>query len=362
MVTSISRPAQLQRLIAAYRAQLLALDTRALDVLQKAWISSRETLLDLVNALVAEIEADGIVTASEAMRLARAQALLDQVEQESRRLAALANQVIPEAQRLAVQQAIDRARTLTLAQAATVQAAASVAAQWTAINPGAVIELVGALQDGTPLGAWLRQAVPDEVDAVRNVLIDGVTRGINANDLGRQIAAGTELPLRRALGLARDSTMWAYDGATQAAFQANRDVLEDEWEWNASLSATTCSACIALSGKRFPMSVPFLPRHNQCRCVRLGVLRDPDGLLPHIESGPEWFAKQDATVQQQIIGSKVGYEAYADGEVGIEDFAVLHRDETWGEYYSAGSYVQARANAKRRRQPIGMGRIAAGGR
>jgi SPP1 gp7 family putative phage head morphogenesis protein len=356
------RVSQFQRLIAAYRAQLLALDTRALDVLQKAWISSRETLLDLVNALVAEIEADGIVTASEAMRLARAQALLDQVEQESRRLAALANQVIPEAQRLAVQQAIDRARTLTLAQAATVQAAASVAAQWTAINPGAVIELVGALQDGTPLGAWLRQAVPDEVDAVRNVLIDGVTRGINANDLGRQITAATELPLRRALTLARTETMRAYTTASLTSFQANQDVLAPSWEWHCALDGVCCSACVGLSGRRFPLTTPFMPKHANCRCSPLPVLRDPDGLLPHIESGPEWFAKQDATVQQQIIGSKAGYDAYKAGEVSIEDFAVLHRDETWGEYYSAGSYVQARANAKRRRQPIGMGRIAAGGR
>jgi hypothetical protein len=265
-------------------------------------------------------------------------------------LAVLANQLIPEAQQVAVQAAIDRARALTLSQAPTVQAAGILAAQWTAINTGAVGELVGALQDGTPLGEWLRQAVPQQVDAVRDVLIDGVTRGINANDLGRRIAAATELALRRALGLARDSTMRAYDGATQAAFEANRDVLDDEWEWNASLSATTCSACIALSGKRFPMSVPFLPRHNQCRCVRLGVLRDPHGLLPHLESGPEWFAKQPKAVQQQVIGSTVGYEAYARGEVGIEDFAVLYRDETWGDFYQAASYTQAVQNASRRRR------------
>jgi hypothetical protein len=104
-----------------------------------------------------------------------------------------------------------------------------------------------------------------------------------------------------------------------------------------------------------------MPKHANCRCSPLPVLRDPDGLLPHLESGPEWFAKQPKAVQQQIIGSQVGYEAYARGEVGIEDFAVLHQDETWGAYYSSGSLMQAQANARRRRRPVGMP-IAAGGR
>lgn len=342
------RISELQRLIDLFRNQLLALDDRVLAILQANWNPSRTRLISLIDLLVADIESGGIVKASDITRLDRAQTLLTQLEAESTRIAAITNQIVPEAQTRASQIAIERARALTVAQAPSAAKAAAIEVQWNSLNTSAVQEATAALADGTPLDQYLKANVEKQVTLVQETLIDGVARGVNAADLGRQIAAQTELPLKSAMTLARDTTMRAYDGATQRSYEANSDVLDGTWTWSASLSSTSCSACIGLHGRVFSVSVSFLPRHSRCRCVRLMNLNDPDGLLPHIETGPEWFARQDAAVQQQIIGSKVGYDGYAAGEVGIEDFVVLNQDDVWGDSYQAGSFVNAQKQARAR--------------
>ncbi len=355
MSTPDPRLSQLQRTINAYRQAILTLDDAALAQLQAAYAPSRERLLGVIEALTGQMQGGVKLTTTEAMELGRARELLRLVEVESAKLARLTGELVPSAQSQAVAQAIERARTLTIAQGATVRDASRVAARWTGLNSNAVADLVGSLSDGSPLQAWMERVVPESVTAVRDTLLDGVARGINPEDLARRLAAVSDLPLERALTVSRTETMRSYRSAGLASMQANSDILAG-YERSASLSVTSCAACIATAGKFYPLSHPF-EEHVRGRCSPIPVLKDAT-LLADIQTGPEWFAEQSAATQKTILGPGA-YEAYRRKEIALEDMAHVRRDDVWGNSVQRASLAQARRNARSRRS--GGDRIAAGG-
>lgn len=353
MVAPLSRLSQLERVILAYRQALLRADDAALTQLQTAYQPSRERLLAQIEQTVAQITADGI-TRTEAAQLGRARELLRLVEVETTRLAQVAGQTIPTTQAQAVQQAIERARVLTIAQGLDIRTASRLSAQWTGLNTNAVADLVGSLSDGSPLDKWLNEFVEDSVQVVKDTLLDGVARGINPADLGRVLAQATDLPLQRAMTLSRTETLRSYRSASIASMQANEDILSG-WQWSAA-SSGACLACQAKDGDVYPLSHSFFPGHPRCRCSPIPVLKD-DSLLPRLETQSERFyalpiAKQ---LDQIPLGARGDFEA---GRLTLQDFVHEDHDETWGSSVRTASITQARENARRRRSG---GRIAAGG-
>jgi len=340
-----ARLSQLQQAITLYRRGILALDDKALTALQEAYGPSRERLLSLIESLVTQISADGTLTVTEAMQLGRARELLRRIEIEAGKLAEITGEIVPQAQQAAIEQAIERARVLTVAQAESLQQAAKIATQWTALNRDALTDLVGSLSDGSPLSDWIERVVPDAVQTVRDTLIDGVARGINPNDLARALSEATDLPLQRALTMARTETLNAYRSASIKTYQENDDILAG-WTWIAAHDDRTCSACLAKSGQDFPLTVQFMPTHPRCRCSPAPKLKD-DSLLPALQTGPEWFAEQPIDWQRQRfpVALRGDFDA---GRVGIEDMAHLRRDDIWGDSYQTATIGQARANAKAR--------------
>lgn len=260
---SVLRLSQLQQAINAYRQRILLLDDAALSALQESYAPSRAVLLETIESLTGQISAGQTLTTTEAMELGRARELLRLIEVESGKLAKLTGEIVPSAQQQAVNQALERARVLSLAQATDTQAAARIASQWTALNRDAVTDLVGSLSDGSPLADWIERVVPESVQTVRDTLLDGVARGINPNDLARALSQATELPLQRAMTVARTETMRAYRSASLASYQENDDILAG-WTWIAAHDSRTCNACISLSGTDFPLSVQFMPSHPRC--------------------------------------------------------------------------------------------------
>ena len=356
MVTPAPRLSQLQRMISLYRQSILTLDDAALARLQTAYQPSRERLLSLIESLTSEISSGRKLTTTEAMELGRARELLRLIEVESAKLARLTGELVPSSQTQAIEQALERARMLSIAQGSTVRSAARVAARWTALNDRAVADLMGALSDGSPLSRWIERVVPDSVQTVRDTLIDGVARGINPEDLARQLAAATDLPLQRAMTTTRTETMRAYRSASLASMAENADILAG-WTWVADHGPRTCSACLALSGRNFPLTVQFMAAHVACRCSPAPLLKD-DSLLPSLQTGPEWFAEQPHEWQRSRFPVALRDEFDA-GRVGIEDMAHLRRDDVWGDAYGVSTIAQARAQSRARRS--GGERLAAGG-
>lgn len=345
---STPRQSQLEASIAGYRARLLRLDEAALASLAAAYEPGQAAILETIEGLVREIERAGSdITPSQAARLSRATELLRLIEAETARLAQAAGQTIPQAQTAAVNQAVERAEALTVAQAPDAQAAANIAREWTALNRGAMESLVGQLADGSPVNDWLQQVVGETVDAARAALMDGITRGLSPRQVGASLARISDMPLWRAQGAARDAMMTSYTSASMQTFAENEDILAG-WTWHAAKQERTCLGCLAKDdGTVHPVTEQFFPRHNRCRCSPLPKLADDEGYGDDIETGVEWFNKQPQAVRDRMV--PVGLrDEFRAGKVRIEDMATLQRDDRFGDRWRQSTITEARANAARR--------------
>jgi SPP1 gp7 family putative phage head morphogenesis protein len=274
----------------------------------------------------------------------RYQILIDQIEREIGRYATIAANETTALQGQAVRSGLDNATQLMLEGLgpAPLVARAAVLATFTRAATEPLMRLVGFLGDGTPLSVHLAQLGPAASEAVKDTLIVGLGTGQGPREIARMMRKATGMALDSALRLSRTAPLNAYREANLATYRANRDVVKG-WTWIATMSPRTCPVCLSLHGQVFPLDEP-MRSHWQCRCVAspltaswsdLGFSGIPDR-RPRIESGVDWFERQDDAVKLRILGpGKLA--AYHDGTIGLDDLVGLRRDKVWGEQYAERS-------------------------
>lgn len=191
----------------------------------------------------------------------------------------------------------------------------------------AINEMVGVLEDGSPLSKVLDRLGSESAQQMRETLISGLGSGQGVARLGRELRNAVDIPRWKALQIARTETMRAYRQSTLATYAANSDVL-DGWVWTSTLSTRTCVACWSLHGTFFPLSKQFFPAHVSCRCTSIPSVKGSDF---NITSGAVKFAQLPVEQQQTILGPS-RYEMYSNG-TALEDFVILTRDKDWGGAY-----------------------------
>jgi SPP1 gp7 family putative phage head morphogenesis protein len=192
----------------------------------------------------------------------------------------------------------------------------------------AIQELVGVLQNGSPLSKTLDKLGPQAARDIREALITGLGSGHGVAKIAREMRKAIDMPRWNALRLARTETLRAYRQSSLATYAANDDVL-DGWYWISAKSTRTCVACWDLHGTFFPLSKTFFPSHVACRCSSIPAVK---GAHPNIQSGAVAFANLPAEQQQAILGLS-RYEMYASGEAPLDEFVILTRDKDWGGAY-----------------------------
>lgn len=191
----------------------------------------------------------------------------------------------------------------------------------------AINEMVGVLEDGSPLSKLMDRLGGEAAGEIRNVLIEGLGSGHSAAKIGRAVRQAIDIPRWKALQISRTETMRAYRQSTLQTYAANSDVL-DGWIWTSTLSTRTCAACWSLHGTFFPLSKQFFPAHVSCRCTSIPSVK---GSGPNITAGAVAFARLPAEQQQTILGP-TRHEMYRAGS-SLEDFVILTRDKDWGGAY-----------------------------
>ena len=183
--------------------------------------------------------------------------------------------------------------------------------------------IAGFASDGSPLRELFAEQAVAVARRVSDELVAGVAEGQSARVIAARMRVAFGGDLARALTIARTETVRAYREASRAAFVTNASVLRG-WYWQAALDARTCVVCIAMHGQVFPVSAR-LESHPNCRCVPVPLTT----AAPLPETGPEWFARQEAGLQRQVLGA-AKFEAFREGKFEVKDLVGVRHSERWG--------------------------------
>jgi len=214
------------------------------------------------------------------------------------------------------------------------------------INAPASERLTMALDPDSPL----RELMDGYGTMSRDILVDELMSGMGRGASAGAIIANTRRRLNgqvipRLETLVRTEMMRAYRGAL---FDQYADHVS-QWEWMAAQQMRTCKACLAMDGKRFPMTVRFMPSHVNCRCIPTPVPEMLDEMLGgRAETGAEWLARQPDADQRAYLGA--GYGPYKAGELELDDYIGFSSSPKWGESIRAKSTKQAIYDRERRGQ------------
>ena len=194
--------------------------------------------------------------------------------------------------------------------------------------PRRAIQNAAALMgDGSPLIEYFNQTLaPQVVAEIRNQVIEGIATGKSFASIAKALRRAGDISRYRSLAVARTEVLRIRrESALQVYREAGNIPL---WEWVAVKSERTCVLCLAMDGRRFPISEPF-PQHINCRCTMIAVMPD----LPPIKRtlGRDWFRRQPPEVQEAILGPDA-YLAWIRGEINdLSDFVGFRNDARFGK-------------------------------
>lgn len=334
---------ELERAIRRLRADLLNRDALAGTTMLQAYGEVYARISGAINLLVEQMEAaqarGETISSVWLRREDRLQQLQQQARGEMNRFAEFAEAEVVRAQRQAVEQAQADAQVLTFAGLEDVGKSVAVTGAWNRLPTETLTELVGALDDGSPLRTLFDNFGVQASEGMRQALLSGLALGKNPRVIGRELRGALDIGHTRAQTIARTETLRAYRSASIKTYEENSDVVSG-WRWWASLSARTCALCIAMHGKVFPFTKSF-GSHVNCRCSATPVLLG----APAMETGEAWFARQSEETQHRILGQRAA-QAYRAGEVILADFVGVANYPRWGETRHVLSLAEAKFRAE----------------
>jgi SPP1 gp7 family putative phage head morphogenesis protein len=219
---------------------------------------------------------------------------------------------------------------------------AQLAAGWAAIPEQSVINMVGALQQSTPLGQLFQSFGSDAVKDVNRAMIQGLALGLAPRETARTVRSALNISRARAETIVRTETLRASREAMDAAFQESGVV--KGWRWSAAISERTCIFCLSMHGSIHKLGEP-LASHPACRCSKSPWIGNGDD-APW-ESGESWLRRQPQATRRSILGTAAEV-AFTAGEVVLTDFQRIGFDDAWGAWGAAGSLQHAIKQARRR--------------
>lgn len=211
---------------------------------------------------------------------------------------------------------------------------------WNEVPRLPLLNLVGVLQDGSPLSYKFEGLAQATVQAIKDTFAAGLAQGWNPRKIARTIRREYHGALSNTLTVCRTETLRAYRTATQATYRANSDIV-DGWIWLAAKQVRTCAACWGMDGTLHPLSEEFVD-HPNGRCTQ----------IPHLRSGgaqpwdaEEKFRRLSEADQLRVLGPKK-FEAWKAGELTLRDIPVRERSKAWGDHWRIRTLKELEAEGK----------------
>ncbi len=318
-------PSDLERTIATFRAMLGQRERRIVEALVRDYhgvLMALQPHLEAIGELIAAAEANG-----EKVTLAQLH--------RSGHLKRIEEIVITELETITgktyAQIIAEQGHVATLAATQAVTAGRSAGVTMRALQPRAVEQIVGALQEGSPLRALLGQLPGAAAERIRDSLVQSVALGRNPRLTARLVNDALGGNMARALTISRTETLRAYRAATIQTYRENSGVLRG-WTWVCAMDARSCASCIAMHGSTHPFDEP-MGTHPSCRCSAAPWLRSEPSPVPAGESIFEDFSEDR---QRTILGG-AAFRAYQDGAITLPDLVKVRESPAWGTTRSVAS-------------------------
>lgn len=306
----------------AHRASLLSRESDvALDMaLRYAQTANRITNeVEAIYKTIAKIRAEGgTPSKTQIDALIRETGLLRLVDNSIAKYQGFANSRIVDEQKAAVETALEHSEQLMKASL-NAPKTFEYPEGWFEYDEDAVEALIGRTTKsaGERLSQLAFSRTGDLIsDRILESLTDGIVRGRGLREIGAEVSRIAQMPLNRALTIARTEVMGAY---RQASIQRYADsAVVSGWEWLSGRGSRTCLFCLSMDGKRFKDNHPF-ETHPNCRCTAIPVTLSWTELgypelekqTPPRQTGEEWLRAQSPSYQKSRLGDS--YEAFASG-------------------------------------------------
>ena len=326
-----------------FRAAALARERQASSRLVQTYGRAYTRLSPAIEALsqrIARMDAPGPSVAS-LTRLDSLRSLRSQVENEIARFGTYADTEISRGATEAIAAGLKDSRAMAAAsmgnggpgQRALITA-------WDMLPTESVETMLGFLADDSPLHTALTKRLgPAVAQRMSDALVDGIVLGMNPRRVAEIVRRELGVGLSWALTTARTAQLYAYREATRANYMANSHIVSG-WTWLSALDRRTCMSCINMHGSVHPVT-ESLNDHHSGRCVPVANVRQATTLglpRPEIEPGEQWFGRQPAAVQRQMMGPGM-YKAWKAGKVAFADLSQPYSDPVYGEMLREASLV-----------------------
>jgi len=327
-----SIPARIESVVAEYRQRLADLEAAYTRAVGPAQAALRVRLRDEAGRFIRDMRNAGLpdrVTRQWVTRHDDYQQLLRMAEAELDRITTEAVRVIQWQIAEAASLGKPAADALTIATlGASPTEAALLSSSFGQVNTGAVLQMVGQLQQASPL-ANLPRLNREAVETMGRELVRGLAEGTHSSTVGRRIARASDIPRARAATIARTEMHRAYRESNRLAYEANP--LVGSWVWHAGLGVRTCAACWAMHGSVHPLD-EAMGSHPNCRCTQLPSVTPPAWMnAPDVTypTGEELFAALPEGQQRAILGAE-RHARYAAGDLPLASMVRETTTREWG--------------------------------
>ena len=220
---------------------------------------------------------------------------------------------------------------------------------WTRVNKRETRIVSGMLSDVSPLSDLLNKSYSQTRDEIDKVFMIGLGTGQGSSWIAQQLSEAGQIPLQRALLIARTEVNRAYREANLETMRSSRAVRGYR---RMCYPPTACFACLMLDGEYYEKLESFSD-HPNGKCSAVPVTRHFDpGADPAWQKGRDWFMEQDEDTQRRLMGSG-RFDLWKSEGVDPRDMVYIKPNPVWGGSPTMRTLEDLRNNKPRQFYSIG---------
>jgi SPP1 gp7 family putative phage head morphogenesis protein len=304
------------------RRQQIALlrgEDKAVKQMGRVWKDSEKAILarlDLYIERLAQAQAAGLeISPNWAFQIDRYVELLGTIGQELNRYGLAAEDITERQQRTAGELGVNHAQEL--------MRASEIGTSFVRVPVNAVANIVGALNDGSPLRDLFNSLGPDAIDTAERTFTTLMAAGKGPKEMARVFKKELGITRRRAELITRTESLRAYRESQRTNYKANASVISG-WRWVSARDSRTCPICLAMDGSEHELDEQ-MATHPACRCTQSPI---PKYRRVARQTGEDFLREKPEAEQKRILGPS-RYARWKGG-MSLRDMVETVPNSKWG--------------------------------